>query len=175
MIFELGVGTGEFYFQEYDKHIHEEKEGGVGEYKRYFTFILFGLYILIMVLVMLNLLIAVMSETAINMLGETFDLRQRMMGASSIMMVERRLVTIRYYVDEFLYLFACEKFKTHEEWEVWRGTQRKRLCCTCPPEDPVNHEHPWTEFMYHRTGVPGREFCKSIKFEKEIADDIKLN
>jgi len=114
LIFELGVGTGEFYFNEYDKH-HGEEDGEGDRVNWYFTYILFACYILIMVLVMLNLLIAVMSETAINMLGETFDLRQRMMGASSILMVERRLVTLRYYLDGFLYLFACEKFKTHEE------------------------------------------------------------
>jgi len=29
--------------------------------------------------------------------------------------------------------------------------------------------------MYERTGIPGRELCKSIKFEEEIANDLTLN
>lgn len=29
--------------------------------------------------------------------------------------------------------------------------------------------------MYERTGIPGRELCKSITFDEEVEEDLKLN
>jgi len=166
-VFELGIGNGDFFMDFKDENIDDELD----EWKKYLTYFLFIGWILIMIMLMLNLLIAVMSETAINMLGETFEYRQRIMGASTILMVERRLITLRYYLDAFLYLFAREKFETHEEWEE----RREHGCCICPPEDPDHHEHPWTGFIFQRTGVPGIGLCNSIQFEEALADELSRN
>jgi len=157
-VFELGVGSGDFFSDFRDENLDDELD----PYKRYYTYFLFIAYVVIMILLMLNLLIAVMSETAINMLGETFEYRQRIMRASTIMLVERRRMTLRYYIDKFLYLFSCEKYSTGQETG----------CCIFPAEDPWNHEHPWTGFLYQRTGLPGWEICKSINFENELANEL---
>jgi len=153
-VFELGLGEGEFFSGIYEKYVDDE----VDDYKRYYTQFLFTSYVVVVKLLVLNLLIAVMSETAINMLGKTFKYRQRIIEASTIMFIERRLMTWRYYIDSFLWLFSCKKYNTHTE-------------CPCCHE----HEHPWTGWMVQRTGKPGRHLCKSIKFDKELAVELSRN
>jgi len=94
MMYELTVGTGEFFQEEIEAIVGVEEEEtatlDVDKYRRTLILIMYALYLWLMVVVIMNLLIAVMSQTTEAMRAE-MPFRERQLKLSSVSLVARKL------------------------------------------------------------------------------------
>jgi len=97
MIYELTAGTGEFFKEELDIIVEidddSSDEGGrnsIDKYRRTLILITYASYLFLMVVVIMNLLIAVMSQTTESMRAE-MPFREKQLKLSSVSLVGRKL------------------------------------------------------------------------------------
>jgi len=86
MIFELTLGTGEFFTDELSDVLVDSFDG----WRRTLITIIFALYIWLMLVVMMNLLIAVMSKTT-HTISTEMPFREKRLKLSSVSLIARRL------------------------------------------------------------------------------------
>jgi len=90
IIYELSVGTGEFFKEEMASILKESEDG----YLKTLIYLTYIAYISLMLLVIMNLVIAVMSETTDNISLEMKS-REKLLKLSSISLIARRLSAAR--------------------------------------------------------------------------------
>merc|ERR1719319_337660 len=154
-VLEITKGTGEFYF---DDDAVFNPGNGIG-FAKWITYGFYALYMITMILVMLNLLIAVMSETAMSILSDTFENRKRLMGCSAVLMMERRVTVVQYWLGECLYCFSgcCGK-----KWSF------------LPQKSKYKYRHPLLRGLYKRTGQPGAALLDMLSFQSEdLQEELK--
>jgi len=88
IIFELSVGTGEWFKGKVDSF--EEQSPEMDPWRKGLVYVVYSVYITIVLVILMNLLIAVMSETAIS-LAKQMDTREFTLKLSSVSVVSRRL------------------------------------------------------------------------------------
>jgi len=104
LIYELSVGTGEFLKDEMD---FIDNESFVDPYRRALILVTYVVYITLMLLVLMNLLIAVMSQTA-DALSSEMQFREKRLKLSSISLITRRL----YSTWRMLSFGCCKRIPT---------------------------------------------------------------
>jgi len=93
IVYELSAGTGEFFKDKMDSIFLENdgsKNDNIDPYLKFIIFLTYVAYITFMLVVVLNLLIAVMSETT-GKISSEMQFREKRLKLSSISIITRRL------------------------------------------------------------------------------------
>jgi len=88
LTYELTVGTGEWFKDNMDSQVDNPEH--TDQFQRWLTYVLYIIYISITLVILMNLLIAVMSETAISLAKQMHN-RELSLKLSSVSLVSRRL------------------------------------------------------------------------------------
>jgi len=101
IIYELSVGTGEWFKDTVDDMTSEDLD--MDNFRKALLFIVYMIYITAVLVILMNLLIAVMSETAIS-LAKHMKTRELSLKLSSVSLVSRR---VRAAVDVAQFFCRC--------------------------------------------------------------------